>query len=148
MIVSTNNESITNERMKTLQRNDLVLPELSYTIIGCAFDVYNELGHGHHEKYYQRALAEAFMSAKLNIKQQAYYPLQYHNKTIGKQFLDFLVEEKVIVEIKKDGKYSKQHIDQVLQYLANTNLQLAILINFSSQGISFKRIINFPKKYS
>ena len=148
MNTSTNSESRTNERIKTPNRNDLVLPETSYTIIGCAFDVYNELGHGHHEKYYQRALAEALTDAKLRIKQQVYYPLQYHDKIIGKQFLDFLVEEKIIIEIKKDGGYSKRHIDQVLQYLARTNLSLAILINFGNQGVSFKRIINFPKKYS
>jgi len=43
-----------------LRRKDILYPEISYKIIGCAFDVYNALGSGHHEKYYQRALAETF----------------------------------------------------------------------------------------
>lgn len=44
---------------KKLKRNDILYPDLSYKIMGCAFDVYNEIGPGYHEKYYQRALAEA-----------------------------------------------------------------------------------------
>ncbi|MBI4946838.1 MAG: hypothetical protein HY840_10625 [Bacteroidetes bacterium] len=39
----------------TVRKSDLLYPELSYAIVGCAYDVYNELGFGHHEKYYQRA---------------------------------------------------------------------------------------------
>ena len=42
-----------------LKRNDLIYPELSYKIIGCAFEIYNELGFGHAEKYYQKAMAIA-----------------------------------------------------------------------------------------
>jgi GxxExxY protein len=55
---------------KILKRKDLIYPELSYKIIGCAFDVYNSLGGGHHEKYYQRALAEAFTREKLKFQLQ------------------------------------------------------------------------------
>ena len=129
--------------MNELKKKDLVLPELSYKIIGCAFDVYNSLGSGHHEKYYQRALAESFNGERLSIRQQVYFPLKYKNKIVGTNFLDFLVEDKVIVEIKKGNSYSKRHIDQVLEYLTISKLKLAILINFGSQGVSFKRIINF-----
>ena len=129
--------------MNELKKKDLVLPELSYKIIGCAFDVYNSLGSGHHEKYYQRALTESFNGERLSIRQQVYFPLKYKNKIVGTNFLDFLVEDKVIVEIKKGNSYSKRHIDQVLEYLTISKLKLAILINFGSQGVSFKRIINF-----
>ncbi len=88
--------------MKTqLKRKDILYPDLSYKIIGCAFDVYNSLGAGHHEKYYQRALSEAFSSKKLKFSQQVYYPLKYRNRIIGKNFVDFLIEGKIIVEIKK-----------------------------------------------
>jgi GxxExxY protein len=100
---------------KRLKRNDLVYPELSYKIIGCAFDVYNFLGYGHHEKYYQRGLAEALLAKKLRFKQQVYFPLKYRQKIIGKTFLDFLVEEKIVIEIKKGERFSKTNIDQVLE---------------------------------
>jgi len=128
--------------MKSLKRKDLLFPELSYQIIGSAFDVSNKLGSGHSEKYYQRALAEALKVNGLRFKEQVFYPLKYNNKIIGKNFIDFLVEECIVVEIKKGNKFSKSHIDQVLQYLKSANLKLAILVNFGSEGVLFKRIIN------
>jgi GxxExxY protein len=57
--------------------------------------------------------------------------------------LDFLVENKIVVEIKKGNRFSKRHIDQVIEYLKASNLKLAILINFGTQGVTFKRIVNF-----
>lgn len=126
-----------------LRRKDIFYPELSYKIIGCTFDVYNSLGSGHHEKYYQRALFEAFTNQNLNFRQQVQFSLTYKEKIIGKNFLDFLVEDKIIVEIKKGERFSKTNIDQVMEYLRVSNLKLAILINFSSQGVNFRRIVNF-----
>ncbi|MDP3014876.1 MAG: GxxExxY protein, partial [bacterium] len=107
--------------MPILKRNDLLYPELSYEIIGAAFDVYNLLGEGHHEKYYQKALAEALTNKELKFKQQLSCSLNYRGKILGKRFLDFLVENKIIIEIKKGNKFSKQHIDQVLDYLKLNN---------------------------
>ena len=101
------------------------------------------MGSGHHEKYYQRALSEAFSQQSLSFRQQVNFPLKYREKIIGRNFLDFLVEDKIVVEIKKGERFSKTHIDQVLEYLKLSNLKLAILINFSNQGVIFKRIINF-----
>ena len=144
---SAKNEFIANIRifMKELVRKDILHPELSYKIVGCAFDVYNSLGSGHHEKYYQRALSEAFSNQKLSFHQQVHFPLNYKGKVIGRIFLDFLVENKIVVEIKKSERFSKTHIDQVMEYLKLSNLELAILINFGSQGVLFKRIINIKK---
>lgn len=123
-------------------RSDLLYPELSYQIIGSLFDVYNCLGAGHHEKYYQRAIAEELKSRKLKFQEQVYYPLNYRSSVIGRNYLDFLIEDKVILEIKKGDYFSKRHIDQVLNYLKLSAKKLAILANFSSRGILFKRIIN------
>lgn len=125
-----------------VRRDDLVEPELSYSVIGCAFEVFNELGHGHAEKYYQRAFAILFENKNIRFKEQVYYTLRFKNKIIGKVFLDFLVEEKIIVELKKDERFTKAHIDQVLNYLKMSKLQLAILINITKSGIVYKRIVN------
>jgi len=125
-----------------VRRSDLVEPELSYSIIGCAYDVYNELGYGHSEKYYQRAFSILFENRNIRFKEQVYYPLTFRDKIIGKIFLDFLIEEKIIVELKKDEKFTKSHIDQVLNYLKISNLRLAILINVTKNGIVYRRIVN------
>jgi len=129
--------------MTNLRRQDLVYPELSYQIIGCSFDVHNEIGGGHHEKYYQRALCEAFKKKRIKFKQQVYFPLYYDGKIIGQRYIDFLVEDKIIVELKKGNRYSKKHIDQVLNYMKSSNIKLAILINFGLNEVSFRRIVNF-----
>lgn len=126
-----------------IKRNDLIYPELSYKIVGCAFDVYNSLGCGHHEKYYQRALTEALKEKKLKTIEQVYYPVVFNGKVVGKIFFDFLIDDKLVVEIKKGNNFSKRHIDQVLEYLKTSKIKLAILINFGSTEVSFKRIINF-----
>lgn len=125
-----------------LRRDDLVYPELSYKIIGCAYEVWDELGPGHMEKVYQRALAIVFKSKNIKFEEQVYYKLKFRTEIVGKGFLDFLVEDKIIVELKKDGHFSKSHIDQVLNYIKLSDFKLAILINFTKEGIKFKRILN------
>ena len=127
---------------KKLLRDDLVEPELSYQLVGCAYDVFNQLGPGHSEKIYQRAYAEILKTKKINHKEQVYYPLKFLDKVIGKSFLDFLIEEKIIIELKKDDHFSKTRIEQILQYLKVSDLKLAIIINFGNEGIKFKRIVN------
>lgn len=96
---------------KKLIKKDILYPDLSYQIIGCAFDVYAQIGSGHAEKFYQKALATAFKNRNIIFEEQVYTPLKYRDDIIGKQFLDFLVENKIIVEIKKNNRYSKTHID-------------------------------------
>lgn len=128
--------------MGEIKRDDLLYPELSYKIVGSAFDVYNELGSGYHEKYYQKALAEAFKKNNLLFKEQLICSIFYNGKVIGKRILDFLIDEKIIVEIKKGSRFSKSNIDQVLEYLRTNNLRLAILINFGNDSVVFKRIVN------
>ncbi len=125
-----------------LKRDDLLYSELSYDIVGCAFDVFNELGPGHQEKNYQKAMSLSLANKEIHFKEQVYFPLYFKDKIIGKSFLDFLVDEKIIVELKKDNYFSKTHIEQVLHYLKMSNLQLAILINFTTEGVKSKRVVN------
>jgi len=128
--------------MRVLKRGDLVYPELSYDIVGCAYDVYNEIGPRHLEKYYQNALALAFKLKGWTFEEQLYHPLKFKGKVIGKIYLDFIVDDKIVVELKRAERYSKSHLDQVLNYLKITDLKLALLINFSDTEVSFKRVLN------
>jgi len=125
-----------------IRRNDLVYPELSYQIVGYAFEVFADLGPGHSEKTYQKAYAVMLKKNNHEFKEQVYYPLRFKDEIVSKGFLDFSVEDKIIVELKKDERFSKTHIDQVLDYIKRTNLKLAILINFTKSGVVFKRIVN------
>jgi GxxExxY protein len=137
-----------NKKKPVLKRGDLILPELSYKIVGVLFDVYNVVGPGHLERVYQRAVAEALKERKLKFIEQVSAPLVFKGKAIGKYLLDFLIEDKVVLELKQGDRFRKSNIDQVLAYLASTNRELAILANFTQQGVLFRRIVNSPQSHS
>lgn len=129
--------------MKTpLLRNDLVYPELSYRLVGYAYEVFDELGPGHSEKTYQKSYAIMLRKNNHQFEEQVYYPVRFKNVIVSKGFLDFKVDEKIIIELKKDERFSKTHIEQVLDYLKKSGLKLTLLINFTKQGVKFKRIVN------
>ena len=125
-----------------LKRDDLIYPELSYKIVGCVFEVFKELGYGHPEKVYQKAMAILFDEKNIPYSKEEYMPIKFRDTLLRKQFIDFVVEEKVVVELKKNFHFSKAHIDQVLYYLQAKKVQLAIFINFGKEGATFKRIVN------
>jgi len=124
------------------KRDDLIYPEMSYEIVGILYDVYNQLGFGHKEKFYQNAIALALKGKNFIFKEQLYVPLLFNEKVVGRYFLDFLIDHKVVLEIKKDSIFYKKHIDQVFGYLKANNLKLGILANFTKSGVRYKRIVN------
>lgn len=122
--------------------NKIIYPELSYRIIGIVFEVFNDLGYGYLEKYYQKALEVAFRQAGVNFRAQCPYKILYKNEIIGRNFIDFVIEEIIVLEIKKGDRFSKKYFDQVNSYLKVTGIKLAILVHFTSDGVKFKRILN------
>lgn len=127
-------------------KKDLLFPELSYQIVGCAYEVFNKVGGGHKEKVYQKAMKIEFENRSLNFKEQLYYPIKYKNHTVEKSFFDFSIDEKIIVELKSLGHFTKANYDQVLDYLNKSNLKLAILITFGQNEVRYKRVVNFNIK--
>jgi len=128
--------------MSNLIRPDIVFPELSYRIVGLLFAVHNNLGCGLLEKYYQKAVAEKLREFKIDFREQVAIHLLMEEKTIANGYVDFIIDNKVILELKRGERFLKQNIDQVNSYLKITKLQLAILANFTSRGLLFKRLIN------
>jgi len=120
----------------------VIYKELSYIIVGILFEVYNELGYGYKEKYYERALVEALKEKNINFKTQVPFDLKFKEKIIGRNYLDFLIDDKIILEIKKGKHFSRNNLTQVKQYLKITNLKLAILANFTPDGIKYLRVLN------
>lgn len=122
--------------------NKIVHKELSYAIIGAIFEVYNELGYGFKERYYEDAIAKEFERKSIKYKRQMVFDLKYKGDAIGKYRFDFLVEDIIIVELKTGNFYSKQNITQAVQYLKAANLELALLVNMTQHGVKYRRILN------
>ncbi|PIS40494.1 MAG: GxxExxY protein [Candidatus Kerfeldbacteria bacterium CG08_land_8_20_14_0_20_43_14] len=125
-----------------LRRKDLVYPELSYKIIEILFEVFNELGPGLQERYYQSAIAVRLKQIDLPYAQEVRVPLDFKSSNIGSYFLDFLIDGKVILEIKRGSRFLRQNIDQVVGYLKASKKKLGIIANFTNNVVKYKRILN------
>lgn len=110
--------------------------------MGVLFKVHSELGSRYQEKYYQRAVALGFDDEGLQYQREIKVDLRFKEKIIGKYILDFLVENKIIVELKTVDRFSQTDFKQVLAYLKAKNLKLGILANFRTKNLSYKRILN------
>lgn len=119
----------------------LIYPELSYEVVGALYAVYNALGSGFQEKYYQKALAKELEERKINFKEQLPVRLYYKGEKLGIYYFDFLIENKIILEIKNSSKFYPRDIKQVLGYLNVENFNLGILACFGKNGLIYKRIL-------
>jgi len=119
----------------------VVEPELSYKIVGIAFKIFKELGFGYQEKYYQRAFELEFKKEKIKYQKEGSIKLEYASQKIGNYRLDFIVENKIVVEIKAGEHFFRKDFSQIKNYLKRAGLKLGILILFSPGGIKFERIL-------
>ncbi len=120
----------------------IVQAELSYQIVGILFAVHNELGNRYQEKYYQRAVEEGLKQADLKFDKELRVDLEFNGKKIGKYYLDFLIEDTVVLEIKAIPRIRPKDYKQVLAYLVSNNIELGMLANFRPDRLSYKRILN------
>jgi len=116
---------------------------LSYEIRGAAYAVKKKYGLGHKEVLYQRAFAEELDRRK--IKYQREKKIAIYSPDSGKMICyyqpDFLVENKIIVELKAKGLVPKSDRDRMYSYLRNSPYELGFFINYGSEDIEIKRII-------
>lgn len=111
-------------------------------VIGSAMHVHTELGNGFPEVIYQRSLAIEFQHQNIRYKRELSMPLYYKEKSVGQRRVDFLVEEKVLVELKAVSEINDTHYNQILNYLTAYELEIGLLINFGENSLEFKRFIN------
>ena len=111
-------------------------------IIGCAFRVSNQLGPGFLEKVYENALVLELVNTGLKYEQQVPLKVRYEGIIVGDFVADLLVEDAILVELKAVETLGKVHFAQCLNYLRATDLKLCLLMNFGTQKVQIKRIIN------
>ena len=120
----------------------IINKELSYKIIGCVYDMFNEVGFGYQEKHYQLILAEIFKNNNISSKKELFGKIIYNDVTVGKYYLDFLVDNKIVVELKVANNFYTRFRSQVLTYLKANNLKLGILVLITKDGIKYERLLN------
>ena len=120
----------------------MLYEDLTKTIIGCAMRVHAELKSGFQEKIYQTALEIELRFNNISFVAEREMDIFYRNQVIGKRRVDFLIENKIVVEIKAVSKLEDIHLAQALNYLECMNLSVGLLINFGAQSLEFKRLHN------
>ncbi|MCU0335069.1 MAG: GxxExxY protein [Chitinophagaceae bacterium] len=110
--------------------------EISYSIRGCIYDVFNHFGPGLLESVYEAALFECLSQKGLSVEQQVPVGVSYLNTQLPVGFrLDLLVEKKVIIEVKSVELLAPVHHKQLITYLKLTGCKLGILVNFNCEEI-------------
>ncbi|MCK4448504.1 MAG: GxxExxY protein [Candidatus Marinimicrobia bacterium] len=123
--------------------------EITDKIIKVFYKVYNTLGYGFLEKVYERAMIIEFN--KMGLKYNNQYPVKvyYKEEIVGDYVADFIVEEKIIVEIKAIKELSKQDENQLLNYITSTDKEVGLLLNYGKKPeIKRKVYDNELKKYN
>ena len=117
--------------------------DITQKIIGASFEVHKFLGNGFQEVIYQRALAYEMGLAGLSFAREIEQPIFYKNlrEPIGTRRADFVVEDKILVELKAVIQLEDVHLAQALNYLKVYKLEVGLLINFGSKSLTFKRLI-------
>lgn len=121
---------------------DIIFPELSYQVVGVCMRVHNELGPSLLEKYYQRAIEKELTLQKIQFKREVSVRLEYQGQMIGKYFIDFIIDRKIILEVKAQPYYTPKFHKQVLAYLKQLNLRLGIVVNFRVNSLRPYRVVN------
>ena len=120
---------------------EILFKKLSYQVVGAAMEVHRLLGSGFLEAVYQSALAREFKLLDIPFEQQKRLTVKYKDVIVGEYIADFLIDEKIIVEIKAVSNLNSSHQAQALNYLVATGYQLAILLNFGATSLQQRRVV-------
>jgi len=126
-----------------MAHSDYKYKDLTHSIIGSAMRVHSFLGNGFQEVIYQRALAYELNQSEISFQREQNQEIYYRDcpEPIGTRRADFIIEGKVLVELKATTKIEEVHWAQILNYLRAYRFEVGLLINFGEKSLSFKRFV-------
>src|ERR1017187_2010641 len=127
--------------LRTDRMEDYPCKEETHALIGCAFEVLNELGHGLNEKLYENALVVEFKRRGIAFDQQRRFEVLYKSEHIGKFVPDLIAFGKVVVDAKTIDGITDHERGQMLNYLRITKLPVGLILNFKHAKLEFERIV-------
>jgi len=129
-----------------MPRQEYKHSDITHKIIGAAMKVHSNLGNGFQEVIYQRALAIEMSKHGLSFQRELEMQIFYDGIEIGTRRVDFLVEDKVMVELKALTVLEDVHLAQAINYLEAYRLEVGLLLNFGAISLEYRRLINSPRK--
>ena len=129
------------ERMADKQSANLLLEEEVYSIVGCAMEVLNSLGHGFLEKSYERSLVVEFGLRGIHYQQQPPYDILYKDVKVGTYIPDLIAFDQVVIDTKAIDKIGNHGKGQILNYLRITGLRVGLVLNFKRAKLEWDRFV-------
>ncbi|NQT49195.1 GxxExxY protein [Candidatus Kuenenbacteria bacterium] len=129
-----------------MEDNKIIHKQLSYEINGLLFKVHNELGKYCNEKQVGDLFEQFLMKNGYKYEREKVVPPLFENEKPGRNRVDFLIEGKVVVELKTKKILTREDYYQLRRYLKALNLKLGILVNFQSEYLAPKRVLNSMAK--
>ena len=120
---------------------EFLYSDLTYKLRGAFFEVRKKIGLGHKESVYHNALEIEFAKAGIKFESKKNIPILYEGKNIGVYQPDFVIEDKVIIELKALPEIGRQQTEQVWSYLKGCSYRLALLVNYGSTDLEIKRVV-------
>ncbi len=121
---------------------DIIDKELSYKIVGIAYKIHNSLGPIYSEKQYQDVFEEALGSGELSNEREKDLYFKIGNSKIKGNRPDFIIENKIVVDLKVKRYITREDFRQMLRYLKSGGYKLGLIINFGTPKVTIKRVIN------
>lgn len=115
--------------------------DITEKIIGASMRVHSFLGNGFQEKIYQNCLEIEFRRLGLQFSREIEIDVYYYDERVGGRRADFIIADKILVELKAVGEITNAHYAQVLNYLKAYKLEVGLLINFGEESLKFKRFV-------
>jgi len=119
----------------------ILYPELSYKLVGLLFSVHNDLGCFRNEKQYSDAIERGLKSLKVPYMREFHLPQSFEGENKNRNIVDFVVDDKIILEVKTKTAIVKEDYLQVKRYLVSSSFKLGILVNFRRKYLTPKRIL-------
>ena len=124
----------------------IVYPELSYKINGILFDIRKDQGRFCNEKQYCDAIEHYLKKYKIAYEREKVLPPFFDGEKIGRNKVDFLINGKIIIEVKAKRTINKDDYYQLRRYLNSLGIKLGILVNFRQRQVVPKRVLNSSVK--
>ena len=120
--------------------------DITHKTIGCAYEVYNQLGFGFLESIYRKAMVIELSKNDLKAQEEKPLRVYYDSQVVGDFYIDLLVEDEVVVELKSMQNLSRAHEVQLVNYLNGLRKEVGLLINFGPNGVKVKRKYRQPEQ--
>ena len=120
--------------------------DITHEIIGCSYQVYNALGFGFLERVYRKAMVIELRKDDFEVEEEKPLKVYYDDQVVGEFYVDLLIEQEIVIELKSVRSLIKEHEVQLVNYLNGLKKDIGLLINFGPSGVQVKRKYRQPEQ--